>query len=513
MKKQTRCFLLLAALATAAGPPVRAAEIVKAAGRGDGWEEFRLEHLEPRPGRWNTLDLVLPDNQYPPTAATDLLLHFDTASSLSVGSVDRSGHYRLTEARANLSARVTAMGEGAAAFSGPDRGLRLQGLPGALFAAGSLWGDFSIEFWLYPALLADGEQVLSWAGSGWKDGNAVPQRLACTVEDRRLRWSFDNLFARPGGTPGGFSLQGLTPMIPRTWHHHLVRYDVTRGLLEYLVDGVPEAVIHTTESGGEQGSVFVPAVGEARSGELCLGPDLVGFLDELRISRAFVEQPALVRYAGRTGVATSGPMDLGYTGTRVKRIDAVYDTPSDSAVYFSYRLSDQADPGEGEEPWRHFRPGQELADARGRYLEVRVELLPDGGRSNTPRVSEVRVVYEQDLPPPPPSGLYAAPEEGAVRLHWNTVNEADVRGYLVFYGDEPGNYHGTDSDLGPSPIRVEGNVSEFRITGLRNRKLYYFSVVAYDATVPPHRSPFSKETSARPAEIHAAGLPGGEALP
>ena len=69
----------------------------------------------------------------------------------------------------------------------------------------------------------------------------------------------------------------------------------------------------------------------------------------------------------------------------------------------------------------------------------------------------------------------------------------------------PGDYHGVDSELGESPIDV-GNVSSARITGLTNRKLYYFSVVAYDAASPPHRSLFAKEISARPAEMYAADL-------
>jgi len=477
-------------------------------------------------GRWGTLDLVLRDNEYSPGPGTDLLLHFNSAIPAAPpsdsggeggpggqpGAVDESGHYRVTKARIHIAEGVTAMGEGAAGFSGGDAAVHLRALPGALLATGSVWGDFSIEFWLYPALLADGEQILSWVGSRWMGGEAVPQGISCVVEGRRLAWSFENLFARPGGGSGRISLRGLTPMIPRTWHHHLLRYDSSRGLLEYLVDGIPEAVVHTTASGGEGGALLLPVVGDARSGELVVGRGYVGFLDELRISRGFVEEPSLARYDGRTGVAVSSPLDLGYTGTRLKRIEAVYDSPSDSGVYFFYRLSDHWDLDERGEQWKPFQPGRELRDARGRYLQVMVELFPDGTRSTSPRVSEVRVVYEQDLPPPPPSGLYAAAEDGAVHLYWNRVNEADVRGYLVYYGDAPGNYHGVDSDLGSSPIDV-GNVSSVRISGLRNRKLYYFSVVAYDAASPPHRSLFSRQTSARPAEMYAAEMHAPETHP
>jgi hypothetical protein len=509
VKKQTLWFALLLSLAPGVALGALDSSILR--GRDDRWEDFDLDHLEGRPGRWGTMDLFLSDNRYEVTPATDLLLHFD-APIPNTGSVyDETGHYQINEGRVRVSERVAAMGAASAAFSGGDGAVHLRALSGALLETGTWWGDFSIEFWLYSALLADGEQILSWAGSRWQGSRAVSQGITCLVDDRRLSWSFENFFVHPDGSGGTFVLHGLTPMIPRTWHHHLVRYDSTRGMLEYLVDGILEAVLYTTSTGGERGDLLLPATGDARSGELQIGRGFVGFLDELRITRGFVDEPSLTRYSGRTGVAVSSPFDLGYTGTRVKRIEAVYDSPADSEVYFFFRLSDRWDLDENGEPWKPFNPGQELTAAKGRYLQLMVELFPDGRRSATPQVSELRVVYEQDLPPPPPTGLYAVAHDGAVELYWNTVNEEDVRGYMVYYGEAPGNYHGSDSELGPSPLDV-GNVSRVRITGLRNRKLYYFSVVAYDATVPPHRSLFSKEISARPAELYASSPPAGEAV-
>ena len=108
------------------------------------------------------------------------------------------------------------------------------------------------------------------------------------------------------------------------------------------------------------------------------------------------------------------------------------------------------------------------------------------------------MVYEPDLPPAPPSTVLAAPGNGSVRLAWSPVREEDVRGYLVYYGNSPGNYHGTGSDRGPSPIDV-GPLTELNLGGLNNGWLYYFAVVAYDDTDPPHRSGFSREVSARPS--------------
>jgi hypothetical protein len=512
VKKQTLRFALLCAFSLASVRPSWSVDETIVSGRGDRWEDFRLDHLSMRTGRWGTEDLVLSDERYEPDSATDLLLHFDAPPGLEAGALDAAGHYRITSSRIHLSDRQSAIGPGAAGFTGTDSVLRLEALPGALLAPGASWGDLSIELWLYGALLADGEQVLSWVGSRWRAETAVPQAISCEIDGRRLSWTFENLFTDAAGGERTFRLQGLTPLLPRSWHHHLVRYDSASGMLEYLVDGIPEAVLYATSTGRERGDLLLGRTGDARSGELEVGKGIVGFVDELRISRRFVDRPVLSRFSGRTGVATSRALDLGYSGTRLRRIEAVYESPGDSAVYFFYRLSDRWDLAENGEPWRPFTPGEPLARARGRYLQVMVELFPDGGRTATPRVSELRMVYQQDLPPPPPSGVYAVPGDGVIELHWGKVNEEDVRGYLVYYGEAPGNYHGTDSALGPSPLDA-GDVSELSITGLQNRKLYYFAVVAYDAADPSHHSLFSKEISARPAELYASRATGDDAAP
>jgi hypothetical protein len=416
---------------------------------------------------------------------------------------------RLAELVAGLDARVEGPADAAIADLAYDsRAVR----PGALFARGTRWGDFSIEFWLRPSLANDGEEVLAWSGSRWREGRLKAQELRCTVRARRLVWEFVNFFAaeeavgpvRPGTASSGLAgtppsvirLEGISPLLPRSWRHHLLRFDSGTGLLEYQVDGVPEAV--TNARAGAGGPPLSPFTGEADSAPLYLGRGYTGFLDELRISRAFVEQPVLARYDGRSGTAASQPLDLGYTGTRLKRIQAVYEAPGDSDLFFYYRLSDRRTSAELDGDWVQFRPGVELPQARGRWLQLRVELFPDGRRSLSPRLSELRVVYEQDLPPAAPAGVQAVAGNARVRLRWSPVREEDVRGYLVYYGTSPGNYHGTGAQRGPSPIDV-GPATELDLEGLENGRLYYFTVVCYDSTEPPHRSGFSREVSARPS--------------
>ncbi len=479
-------------------------------GREEGWRDFpSVENLVLRPGKWDTLDFFLQEDEYRPVPGqTDLLAHF-----YHEGEGEATGHYRLERGRSLISPEVRVLGDGAAGFNGERAGLRLFPLAGALLARGTRWEDFSIEFWLRPAQASDGEEVLAWSGSRWSGargsgGELKPQELRCQVRSRRLVWEFVNFFgagegAAGEGSPAVIRLEGISPLVPRSWHHHLLRYDSGSGLLEYLMDGVPEAVAYARAKPGLAGAApdgppLQPYTGEADSAPLEVGRGYTGFLDELRISRAFVEDPVLTRYDGKAGVAVSAPLDLGYTGTRLKRIQAVYEAKGDSDIFFYYRLADRLTSDQLEGDWVQFRPGDELGQALGRYVQLRVELFPDGRRTLSPQLSELRLVYEQDLPPAAPAGVLATAGNGLVRLAWKPVREEDVRGYLVYYGQAPGDYHGTGADRGPSPIDA-GAATALELKGLENGQLYYFAVVCYDSTQPPHRSGFSKEVSARPS--------------
>ena len=130
-----------------------------------------------------------------------------------------------------------------------------------------------------------------------------------------------------------------------------------------------------------------------------------------------------------------------------------------------------------------------------------MELFPDGTGNLSPVVSSIQVKFVQDLPPHPPAWINIESKNEAITVNWLESTDSDVMGYLVYYGSKPGQYFGTGSSTGQSPIDV-GNSTEITLEGLTNGKLYYAAVVAYDSGVPPHRSEFSKESAARPSNLH-----------
>jgi hypothetical protein len=408
-------------------------------------------------------------------------------------------------------------GKGAAAFQYGSRLLldpaasplqsaesRLPG-GGTLFSRGLVSEDFTIEFWMYPATLNEGEVIFRWENTA-ADAAGAPeyQELSCVISGRVLLWTFRNFF-RDAGSPAGqtktLTLRGAASLIPRSWRHHALRFDAATGMLEYLVDGQPEAIAYATRSGREDGTVSYPRISGEAKAPLVIGEGFTGFLDEFSIARNPPPDMDLAAFSAAGGAAETSLIDLGYGGCVLLRIEAVYRTPSDSAVFFYYRMG--ASPEElWKEDWKPFTPGEAFSSLKtGRYLLVKAELFPDGKREVSPRLMDFSVVYEKNSPPLPPSFVNAAAGDEKVELRWSPVADPGVRGYFIYYGSRPGVYDGKESALGPSPVRVEKQTT-LTLDGLINGKLYYFVISAYDEYSDYLNGQFSNEVSARPSRLY-----------
>ena len=472
------------------------------------------------------MDYVMADSEYRIDADVDLLLHFDALSPS-----DETGNWGVASGQTfSIDKSKSMFGAGSGSFRGPDSMLSLSPRPGSLFGGSRIasgFRDFSIEFWLFPANADNGEVVLLWRSLRKLPTGVLSQQLSCVVSAGRLGWTFSGFFASPAGGRGDrpiaakgreaetrIELRGRAPLVPRVWSHHLLRFDGDTGLIEYLVDGRPEATAYATASGREGGTVYEPVVGSPAPLELC--PEYSGLVDELRISRSFVAQPSLRPY-GREGAVVMSPVaDLRYGNSLLGSIDAEYKTPGSTGIDFAYRISDSWAGWKADSPaWVAFRIGGRILDsAKGRYAQVRAQLYPDGSGALSPSLSSITLHYVADPPPPAPAKVLASPRDGAVELHWTRVPEADLAGYLVYYGERPGEYFGTGADQGPSPVDA-GNTTTLTLTGIPNGKLLYFVVAAYDAAPDPdagfpgtrgavsraaaRAGEFSPETAARPS--------------
>ncbi|MCL2441660.1 MAG: fibronectin type III domain-containing protein [Treponema sp.] len=439
---------------------------------------------------------------------------------------DSTGNYRLmvpadVEAVDRISART---GSGAALFgrsginsnSGPIV-IQPQGR-NALFSSGNRLRDFTIEFWLYPQNMENGEQIFSWVSSRPLNGNHAAQRISCSASRNRLHWSFMSFFASiSGNTHINLEFSGSTPIIPKRWSHHLIRFDASTGLLEYLVDGNSEVIVYATASGRESSEVYTPIVGNG--GGFFLGERFTGLMDEFKIHNVFAGRSSISRYTTAGGRMETRAIDLGENSSGVIRINVSGGRTSIKELAVRnefrengrFRFSDDSEMSfyirANENPyhinnsqWVAFTPGAEISGVKGRYVQVAVDFYSSADGESSPYLDELRIVYMPGEPPLPPRNLTAAAVDGGVQLRWRHSPADNTAGYLVYYSAVRGELFGSDAIQGASPVDV-GVTNNILISGLKNGTLYYFRVAAYDRVtgeINYNVGEFSAEVTARP---------------
>jgi hypothetical protein len=471
-------------------------------------------------------------------SAMDVKLSFDEGDT--VFYMDSIGHYRVivSPSLTAVDHRYARVGSGAVLFSG-STGSRSAAAEGplvfeaqnsaALFAAGNRIYDFSIEFWIHPLNMENGEQVLLWNSVCPSKSNTAysPQQISCTSIKNRLQWSFHNFFSSPDGAKSlDISISGVSAVVPKIWSHHLIRFDSTTGLLEYLVNGRAEAIVYANSTGREGGEVFTPLTGQG--GSFVLGGNYSGLMDEFMIHGNLFPTPKLQKYPLQGGRIQTIAIDLGEGNNDVLKLDVAGGKTStinarinnefkqngkfrfsdDSEMHFFIRASDN--PYRWDAPWLPIIPGADIAGiAVGRYVQLMVDFYPSADGEASPYLEELRITYQPDEPPLPPAQLTAVAMDGAVRLQWRNSPDKNAQGYLVYYGTSSDDYFGEDATIGISPIDV-GKINSINIDGLKNGVLYYFRVAAYSNRIttntgtsyapPYHTGEFSREVRARPLQ-------------
>jgi hypothetical protein len=463
------------------------------------------------------------------TTSPDMSLSFDEKNAALF--YDGAGHYSVTSSSSveAVERRFARAGTGAALFDADN----IAGDPivikpkthDALFSSGTRIRDFTIEFWLYPLNLENGEHILSWAASELVNKNYSIQRIICSASKNRLQWSFDNFFMSPKNSlPMKIEFSGDTYLVPKKWSHHLVRFDSVTGMIEYIVDGNSETIVYATATGRENSEVFTPVVGT--SGIFILGGRYKGMMDEFKIHGVCAGRSSVQKYATAGGRAETTHIDLGDINSAVLRVEVTGGRTSLKGTKISnefrengrFRFSDDSEMSffirSGENPWRlnekkwtAFIPGTNLKETiRGRYVQIAVDFYPSGDGETTPYLDEVRIVYQPNEPPLPPTNFTAVAVDGGVMLRWKKSPDASAAGYLIYYSAVRGELFGSDAALGPSPIDA-GNVTSILITGLKNGTLYYFRAASYEVTEELGEyniGEFTRELTARPLAVLSA---------
>lgn len=489
-------FLLLSGVVLSV--PVFASPKTLVLGGDNGWSEISEMNgviVGSRNGQFGYDALELSTKTVTSDYNTDLLLTFDGDRFY-----DSVGNY--TVMSNNLIPTADSVkGEGAAMSRGRKKGLILNGNRNSIFGKDGLAGSFSIEFWLCPSLAENGEMVFSWRSSLNDDTHSEYQMISASFFNNHLEWYFNNIFVPFPSHE--IHLSGFSTVVPNRWARHTISFDQETGLLEYLVDGRTEALVYVTENGHEYGTVCYPILGVKAGIELC--PDYVGKIDNFRILRsstnhekADIFMTGNEKYRINGGKFVTKPILISQAAV-MNEIETLMNVPSQTDIRFYVRSGDNCYGWTDTYPvWKEVVPGERIEGVKGLYFQLSAELLPDGNGSQSPRLSEIVVKYDEQNEPLPPFAISAVPGDGSVTLNWSHSVDDNAGGYYVYYGNRPGEYLGRVAVQGSSPVNV-GNVTSVTLTGLDNGRIYYFAVSAYSKVDGRINGMLSKEVFARPS--------------
>lgn len=474
-------------------------------GGASGWARLdTLEGLTTAPGRLGRTALVL-DSGRGPAPEADLLFSFDSPS-LSPLERDETGNYRVVSGDLRLVGSAYAYrGSGSALSAAGQSALVLAGNGESLFGGEKSTGSFTIEFWMRPATAENGTEIFRWQSSVTEGGQPRFQYLRCGIRSNKMEWNFSNIWSAGGKGLPDVTLRGATTVVPGAWSHHRLSYDAETGSLSYRMNGILETIRRMTDDGTERGSVYPSRFGKAA--QVDIASNYAGYLDEFAVLRYAAEPESvggyrdlLDRYSLDRGRFVTSLVDTGGPRSKVLSFSAEQSLPGTSGTAFFIRAA--ATPWEFTEDsprWLPLESGKAPPETVGRFVQISGELYPDGNGALGPSVTSVSLTYERDSPPWPPLAVFAEPGDARVSLSWKASPDGDAAGYLVYYGEHPGEYlcEGSPLDAGPS-LRAA-------VEGLKNGRAYYFAVAAYDAGGRENSGPLSDEVYARPRPAPAAG--------
>lgn len=431
-------------------------------GDNTNFENFYLENVNIIKGDRDKNYLQIEQNEYKSTPDTDFLIHFNDQKF-----IDEAGNYSISYHYNNISDVEKKLGSSSAFFL-KNKKLVFNSNGDSLFSPGRILGDFTIEFWLYPTMITEDTIMFSWKGVNKVDAEFIPQKIKCYFEERQAIWEFENLFVPVDFSNNSIKLRSKSKVIPKMWNHYLLRYRSDLGMIEFLINGIPEDIKYTTETEKEDMVVYTPYVGNFSKSDIYIGEKLRGFIDEFRISEKFIKKPELSKFQ-KNGFFYSPVYDINGDSIILEKFNIKDNIIPETEISYKYRISDY--PFLSENSNLEWIPIKETTEnIRGRYIQVMGNLYSNGKRDLSPIIESIEINWREIPKPPPPQFLSSVSKKNALEIIWSDVKHYNIDGYYLYIGNESNNYI--------EMIDVGKNTS-YTIENLIYKNIYYFSVRSY----------------------------------
>ncbi len=488
------------------------------------WQNVYLKNAQYIRGKDGSFDVVLRENEYMFDNTVDLLVHFNGTDNM-LWREYLSGHYELKQKYFTFDKRIKVFGESSGRFAQPGNTLMLRPRHTSWFNQTQHAGSFTIEFWLRPATLSDGQIVFQRYGPVIENGVATKYSgIICRVKNRRLNWEFHHFFhylnqRKQGEQQSSIQITSRQRLLMNRWRHHAITFDRNSGKLTYYIDGKEDHSIFVTESGQAEDTVLTPRFYPQERSMLVIGQKYFGFIDEFMISKISKTSKQKIlrygdqfrgngyfnteKYTSRGGMVVSTIYDLNQTGSYLKKVKINSEQYRGTYINLEYRMSNHFfthDKPEAFLPWKSLDVRSpyksNFKNYKGRYFQWRAVLHSSGNGKYTPTLKDIQFEFSIDKNPFAPRRLIAYSQNSKVFLKWASTFERDVVKYKIYYGVESGNYL-----EGKKPIVINVNqLSDkyhpvFTINHLIVNRVYYFVITAVDRN--GHESEASNEVYVR----------------
>ncbi len=488
---------MIAVLLFLFAPFVYAESAVFELGGESGWGLLQYtENIQTSAGKYGNNGICLRSTGSKVTSKTDMYISFDAPTI-----VEESGAYTVSSSNMHFADDTEAKLGLGAGFCNPHTkktGLILKPKKNAFFAGGRPVGSFTIEFWIAPSVAENGSVILQWQSSYIEQKALMDQYIIAQILQNKMEWTFSNIWKNQYGKNISIALKSKSHLIPEQWSHHLVSYDEETGLLEYRMNGYSESIVYVTENGRESDDILPSWLGNAA--DVSVGMHYAGLIDELKVTcqftdpKSFTERSALFdKYNPNGGRFESLIFDSGGSQSEIQKLNVSLNTPYQTdAVFFVRAGENKYRWTENNPPWKPVKNGEPISALKGRFFQIAGELYPDADGQKSPLIHSIELKYDKDSLPLPPAHLFAVAHDGCIDLSWTSSADFDVKGYMIYYGNKKGEYFGENS-----PINV-GDVLSYRVPQLKNGRMYFFTIAAYDDELGKRVGNFSREIWIRP---------------
>ncbi len=472
-------------------------EAVLKFGGKKGWNNLlKAKNVKIQKGRFGKEALRISSNPINFSDQTDMYISFDFNEP-----IEETGSYTMinnSTLRVNPERAKFGEGAGMCSLQKDKEAIRLRPLNGSFFSGKTILKSFTIEFWLYPQITESGSTILKWWSSLTKKKTTEYQNIIASIANNKMEWSFLNIWQNENSNGLSIRLLGRSNIIPEQWSHHLLTYNEETGMLEYRMNGHTEDIRYMTDTGRESSQVLNAILGAPA--DVLIGTNYSGLVDELKVKKTYT-QPKMLwdklalfeKYPLNGGRIESNIIDTGGKKSKAEKLVADIMKPKQTDVEFFIRCADNPFNWTDEKPeWKVVVPNKKIDGVKGRFFQLACNIYPDADGLETPILNSFTLHYDKDSLPLPPTKIIAKGEDGAVRLSWSPSVNFDTKGYLIYFGEKKGEYFAEGS-----PMDV-GNVNSYTIRNLKNGKIYFFAIAAYDEEGAEQVGNTSKEVWSRP---------------